>query len=353
MAGGWVSARPRDICRFLVYKDKTGKTPVHVTDCPIIGERLGECSCPKRLAVGTVGTIVGKLRGSYAQRGFGNTWHELEGNGNPANSVLVQNYVKLIRNEQSKAHVQPKQAIPLFIDKLEAICGYVDRHLKSREISGRIRYIYLRDQAFFKLQFFAGDRAPDLGKMLTQEIKLGPSGGLQINHTWGKTFRLDKPNKFTVFPCDRQSLCPVRALNAYVDGARQMGVELNVGYLFRPVRTDGTVPNEPLKYGAVYERLKLYLGILNLDDGETPHSLRGGCAITMGGGGSEGEKGVMEHVGWSKQTTARYYARHAQWSEGMAKSHEFSENMSGASPYMVAHSFRQTSGEGGLPKAFP
>lgn len=42
----------------------------------------------------------------------------------------------------------------------------------------------------------------------------------------------------------------------------------------------------------MYERLKFYLKILGIDEGETPHSLRAGCAITLaiGGGKSTGRR---------------------------------------------------------------
>ncbi len=41
------------------------------------------------------------------------------------------------------------------------------------------------------------------------------------------------------------------------------------------------VLTEPVTYDSVYIRLKKYLCFLGLHEGETPHSLRGGCAITI------------------------------------------------------------------------
>ena len=48
---------PRDICRFLVFKDKNGKTQIH---------RNGQagrytCGCPIRLSYKTVDSYIGKL----------------------------------------------------------------------------------------------------------------------------------------------------------------------------------------------------------------------------------------------------------------------------------------------------
>ena len=37
---------PRDICRFLVYKDKNGKTQVHRNRCPHLGKKgTHDCAC--------------------------------------------------------------------------------------------------------------------------------------------------------------------------------------------------------------------------------------------------------------------------------------------------------------------
>ena len=49
------SATPEDVSRFLVWKDRHGKTVVHVTDCPnVSNQNASICGCPKRLALKTV-----------------------------------------------------------------------------------------------------------------------------------------------------------------------------------------------------------------------------------------------------------------------------------------------------------
>ncbi|CAH3174858.1 unnamed protein product [Porites evermanni] len=69
------SASPSDIKKFLVWKDNSGKTVVHLLDCPGLGQRQRvSCSCPTRLAAGTVDSLIGKLRSIFVEEG-------LEGNG--------------------------------------------------------------------------------------------------------------------------------------------------------------------------------------------------------------------------------------------------------------------------------
>ena len=41
------SATPKDVCRFLIWKDKDGKTQVHINECPHFGKHgIHSCSCP-------------------------------------------------------------------------------------------------------------------------------------------------------------------------------------------------------------------------------------------------------------------------------------------------------------------
>lgn len=60
------SATPLDLVRFLVWKDATGKTQVHLTTCPHRGLKgVFLCQCPLRLAAGTIDALIGKLRAIF------------------------------------------------------------------------------------------------------------------------------------------------------------------------------------------------------------------------------------------------------------------------------------------------
>ena len=305
---------PKDICRFLVMKDDGGKTAVHIPTCSAIGERHPGCECPRRLASGTVDSLVGQLRAIFKNRLGDGAWNVAVGSGNPVISGEVKSYVKSVKEEQARAHVVPNQAIPIFLDKLSAIAMYIDRHLEKNDLSLIQRYVFLRDQAFFKLQYFGGDRAGDMGQMLTQEVTSLPDGkGFLIVHTWGKTLRggEKRTNSFVIYKnSSSQVLCPVLGLEQYFAGVRAMGVDIAQGPLFRPVSKEGVVLLDSLSYSAVYDRLKYYLGILGLDGGETPHSLRAGCAVALGvAGGPISGGDIMNHVGWASEHSMQHYSR--------------------------------------------
>ena len=104
-------------------------------------------------------------------------------------------------------------------------------------------------------------------------------------------------------------VCPVGGIGHYFHDAKLYGTDLSAGYLFRPVMGSMKVQDDCVSYSAIYERLKTYLSILGIDDDETPHSMRAGCAVTFALTGSVETKGVMDHIGWFSKRSADYYSR--------------------------------------------
>ncbi|CAH1242278.1 Hypp6527 [Branchiostoma lanceolatum] len=122
------TASPKDVCAFLVWKDKGGKTIVHKMNCKNFGnKRKAECGCPRRLAAGTVDSIIGQLRSTFgfATSGRGGDWNDAICTGNPAAAPLVRQYLKVMKAEQANAMIQPTQAQPVFFDTLTAVCKHI------------------------------------------------------------------------------------------------------------------------------------------------------------------------------------------------------------------------------------
>ncbi|CAG2202351.1 unnamed protein product [Mytilus edulis] len=282
---------PDDIRRFLIWKDFSGKTTIHGVHCKHLGQK-GEfdCFCPKRLASGTVEGVINQLVNIFDDNGFGRYWDIFSKSGNPACAPIVKEYLKLIREEQASAHVLPKQAKPIFLSKIKAMCSYIDREIKS-----------------------PGDRASDLSLVVAQEVKvLNDNSGLVFQHTFGKTLRGDKgkSNTFVIKKCDDLSICPVQGLLDYVNFCQVSTVDMSVGYLFRIVSEKGRVLDKAVNYSVMYERLRYYLSLLGIYEGETPHSFRSGCAVTMAlSGAAENVDQAMKHIGWFGRTSAEYYSR--------------------------------------------
>ena len=194
------SANPEDVSRFLIWKDRHGKRAVHAAECVNApNQDASDCGCPKRLAFKTVDSYIGKLRAIFKEAGRSGDWNSMLGFGNPAASSPVQGYLKAVSEEQLRAHIVPKQAVPFFLPKLLLLARLWDRKMADPAVSPSALFILARDQAFFKTLFFSADRGSDLGCVKTAEIMRFPKDdGLLFNHVWGKTLRDGANNVFGI-----------------------------------------------------------------------------------------------------------------------------------------------------------
>lgn len=230
------SATPEDVSRFLVWKDRHGKTVIHIPGCPNSSNKdAANCACPKRLAFKTVNSYIGKLRAVFNEAGRSGDWNGLLGFGNPAASTAVQSYLKAISEEQLRAHIVPKQAVPFFLSKLLLLARLWDRKMADPSVSPSGLFILARDQAFFKTLFFSADRGSNLGCVQTAEILRFPQdGGFLFNHVWGKTLRDGASNVFGIRRHSNPQLCSVKAIETYVAVASELRISVTNGYLFCP-----------------------------------------------------------------------------------------------------------------------
>lgn len=306
---------PQDIRRFLVWLDRFGKTQVHDQSCDFIGKSgISNCSCRVAFSASTLKITIIQLRNILNKNGRGDTWNEYTQTGNPVLSDVIKQHIKVISAEQSQARILPKQAKPIFVSKLRKISLYIKNQYTSfkTHLSMREKYVLQRDQSLFKLQFFAGDRASDMSNILTQEIKLlADNSGLVFCHTYGKCLRGGdgKRNCFVIKRCTDKLICPVSGLEEYLNYCKRWHVNLSNGYLFRQVTENNIVLDASVSYSLIYERLKTYLRLLGIDNGETPHSLRAGCAVTMALAKDSNPSDIMNHIGWSSPKMADYYSR--------------------------------------------
>ena len=305
------SATPYDVTRFLVWKDKNGKTKVHVPQCSLFGSRSKKlCKCPTRLAAGTVDSTIGKLRAIFDRAGRNGPWNDLLANGNPASHKSVNDYLRFISREQTVAHVSPKQAIPLFFSKLSKLIRYLlSQAFSPSHIPPIQRYIFARDTAFFCLDFFSGDRCSDLGRTLTKEVFLLPDDqGFLFRQAVGKTLRGKDYKTFAIKKCQDTDLCPVANLSRYFNLCKSMAIDLRDGFLFRSTDKRSRVSTSPFVGSTVAARLHTYLTTLDIAEGETMHSLRRGCSITLSSLGASADEIAM-HIGWRSVQTANYYTQ--------------------------------------------
>ena len=78
----------------------------------------------------------------------------------------------------------------------------------------------------------------------TNEILRFPNDdGFLFNHTWEKTLSGDHSNLFGVCRSANGKICPIAAIERYIDTARSMQVNLTDGFLFRPTTPKGPFQN--------------------------------------------------------------------------------------------------------------
>lgn len=350
------SATPEDIRLFLIDRDMKGKTKIHDICCPFLGEKRNkDCPCPLRLASGTVASLVSQLKvifdsfgrkGDYIEVGLSKT-------GNPVSSVIIRRYLEAVRLEQAVAHVPITQAKPIFLDKLKKINVYITEKMHDHSLKPGKRFVLLRDRAFFTLQFFAGDRASDLGQCLAQEVKkLTVTEGLLFRHTVGKTLGNGKFNEFVISPVNDKLICPIENLNQYVFGAKEMDIDLSVGYLFRTLDpSQSRVLESPVSSSGMSIRLQIYLKELSIFEGETIHGIRGGCAISMMASGIASSKEVMDHVGWFSKSSLDRYSRLSKLVDAGSVSSLFSK-VADFNPSDMGNIFQRFGNSSDLPQAF-
>ncbi|XP_078667576.1 uncharacterized protein LOC144909439 [Branchiostoma floridae x Branchiostoma belcheri] len=301
------SATPKDIVRFLIWKDDDGKTRVHVDNCD---QSNSSCLCPYRLAFKTVDSYVGKLRSIFSKHGRGGEWDERLGLGNPAASPIVKDYLKAVTGEQLQQGITPQQAKPLFLPKIIKVCQYIVQQIETEKSPIKL-FIRARDQAIFKAVFFAGDRVGDLLRTRTNQVYRLTSGALLFNHVWGKTLRDGRQNVFALEKTGDTASCPVEAIDFYVDMAEYLSVNLSGGMLFRATSKQGQVLENQPTTSAVDESFKRYLEKCGIYEGERLHGSRAGCAISLHMAGASEEE-VMSHVGWVTKRTASHYMKIAK-----------------------------------------
>lgn len=142
------------------------------------------------------------------------------------------------------------------MDKLTQLSLYLQRRLEG-SVTLIDRFILARDQAYFKTAFFSGDRPGDLAQIKISEILRFPNDdGFLFNHVWGKTLRDGDQNVFGIRRNQQTAICPIAAIEQYVDVARQLGIDLSSGYLFRSTTPDKGIQNSPLSSSAAEARFK-------------------------------------------------------------------------------------------------
>eukprot|EP00794_Sanderia_malayensis_P015556 gene15556-biopygen13268 len=302
------TATPRNVIDFLIWKDQFGKTITHTDACKSQSDSSG-CSCYRGLAAGTIDSYIGKLRTIFKNHGRGTSWNYELQLGNPASHYSVKEYHTLVLESQTVARVSPTQAKPLFLDKLVLVCDHLRQLIRPSGQNPSTLYLLCRDLAFFCVDFFSGNRASDLGRTKASDVLVAEDGKCYVfNQVFGKTLRGNHSNVFAIRRVPACSACPVSNFKLYLSLASAMSIDLRAGFLFRTTDRQGRITTDAFTGSAVANRLKKYMSELSIFEGETVHSFRSGCSVTMALLGVP-LSGIARHVGWRNTDMALYYTQ--------------------------------------------
>lgn len=173
-------------------------------------------------------------------------------------------------------------------------------------------YVFARDQAFFEVLFFSGDRAADLSQVKTAEIlRMPDNSGLLFNHIWTKTLRNGDANVFALKRGSNRRVCPVAGLELYFKVTNLVNVDISRGYLFRALSKDGKVSPKQFSAQAAQVRFREYnTQLKNEWKGErfTLHSFREGAAVSLAQANVPLHR-IMDHIGWKTSKQALHYIK--------------------------------------------
>ena len=167
----------------------------------------------------------------------------------------------------------------------------------------------MRDRAYFALVSHSGDRGGDLSLLSSDRLYCLPrEEGIFVSQTIGKTFSIDNPNNFILYTPKDPDICPIRHLKEYIEFAKSIQINLTEGCLFR-IRDKKTklIINKPMDSSLETDRLRAHLSAIGLYEGETSHSTRRGCAITLRMLGVNDDN-INAHIGWGRGRMVDHYA---------------------------------------------
>ena len=105
------------------------------------------------------------------------------------------------KQAQAGLAVFPSHAVPL-----EITCSFTRKD--NQWLSRTHEYVLVRDAVFFVVDFFTGDKAPDLGRLLaSQVIKLRYREGYVLRFTLTKTLPKGLLRSFALIPFCESEVC--------------------------------------------------------------------------------------------------------------------------------------------------
>ena len=240
------------------------------------------------------------LRRMYAaiahhQRAAGVDWPR----GDPRIVRVMRGIARVFAGDRTKA---PRKAQALELDLL-----------RQAMAACRTDLLGLRDRALLTMMWWGCLRRSDAIPRDVEDIRFERAGYL-ISIGKSKSNQAGEPEEVPVPYASDVSLCPVRALQSWVQAA-----QITSGAIFRKVDRHGRVSAQRLHLGSVGQILKTICDQAGIDTKRiSSHSPRSGFATSASEQGKSLEQ-IMAHGRWRSERVARSYIRRGtKWKSNAA-----------------------------------
>ncbi|MCL6600066.1 MAG: tyrosine-type recombinase/integrase [Alicyclobacillus macrosporangiidus] len=215
--------------------------------------------------------------------------HKAKGYPSPTSDETVKAVWRGIRNTIG---VAPSAKAPVLVEDLRRMLAHA-----PQDILG------LRDRALLLIGFAGAFRRSELVSLNIEDVEFRREG-LVITLRKSKTDQEGQGRKIGIPYGSHYETCPVRALQAWIEGA-----EITQGPLFRRVRKGGDIGDRPLSDKSVARVIKKYAERVGLNpDKFAGHSLRAGLATSAAMAGAS-EREIMAQTGHRSVLMVRRYIR--------------------------------------------
>jgi hypothetical protein len=230
----------------------SGKTWVHASNCPHLGLRTKFQACEKlnctlNHAADSCRTgLIQMLRQAFSDFGFTGPWSPSSRTGNPVNSKLVTDYLRMLQEQQAAAGVTQKQAAILLRDQTHKLVQSMISYLSNPNLPFKDTFDTLRDLAIICLAFSMGTRGDDMGNLLTTQIIDFPNiKGKIFAFQLGKTLRDGSTNAFGILPDKLYPvMCPIRRLDKFLKFCETHNLAMEGNRIFTKLNVNKTSIND-------------------------------------------------------------------------------------------------------------
>ena len=332
--GAFTDIHVRD---FLVSCEITGgRTPVHVLGCPntpglegplaaamrigvshsiksIRGQPPAHCACPRRMAYGSIRSLMFALRSAMSvEWGLGTVGYDvISGAGNPANSVRVDGYLLQLQEEQVQRGVTVKKPVLIVLQKMRTLSCELSRELHYNDSLSLHERVLLAQDRCRLLAAHGSNRHQQIAETLVAKLCYATAARSAVlaGYSWGKCLR-EGSTHISRFErlSDDLPLCVPRAFEEYFSFARLLGWDMSTGYVFSPVVVAAVGSSRGEGAASVEHLAKRFVGYLkrwNLYEGETLRGTRGGGAVIALTTEGLAPAAVKARAGWSLKGKGR------------------------------------------------